>query len=354
MTNYVVFIHGVNTRDVRDTPHYADSLFKNLQAEIGDTLELKSIPLYWGDINEPAEKDLLREYQASQVWEKLFFRRLREKQILQFTGDGALYISPSTGSVVVESLKKQLERELSGYKPEDRLHLVTHSMGTVILFDVLFSQRWDYNPTSQSYKDAEDIRDLLFGLPPHEDRGIRLGSISTMGSPIGIYSLMMHSARNSQTSHDITKHLQNMLEILHTEGGSRLPWRNFIHPADIIAHPLEKLLPTMIDPAGESLDIEDILTVPSAECGSTINDGNIASFNQLLHHLLGSIVLQSEGGMDITDALIKAANVVELAKMVLATGHAHGSYWRSQAVVCEIATMIKTVIQPAERVPATS
>src|SRR5260370_20854070 len=144
MTDYLVFIHGVNTRELRESPHYADSLFHLIQSEMGSDASLKSIPLYWGDANLLAEQKLLEMYKQSPSWFQLYFRDFREKQLLQFTGDAALYISRNTGTVVVNTLRDQLTRGLADYQPEtDRLHLVTHIMGTVILFDLLFSSRWD-------------------------------------------------------------------------------------------------------------------------------------------------------------------------------------------------------------------
>lgn len=140
MTDYIVFIHGVNNRDTREHPHYADSLFHLLQQKVGEEISLQSIPLYWGDTNLFEEQKLLEIYQQSPYWSHLSFRDFREKQLLQFTGDAALYISRNAGTVVVDALREQLVRGLEGCHPEtDRVHLVTHSMGTVILFDLLFS-----------------------------------------------------------------------------------------------------------------------------------------------------------------------------------------------------------------------
>ncbi len=35
-TDYILFIHGVNTREVREQPEYADSLFKLIQKTVFD------------------------------------------------------------------------------------------------------------------------------------------------------------------------------------------------------------------------------------------------------------------------------------------------------------------------------
>jgi|GEM_PF-353489 hypothetical protein len=343
MTDYIVFIHGVNTRETRESPHYADSLFHLIQCEMGSSASLKSIPLYWGDANLLAEQKSLEMYKQSPTWSQLYFRDIREKQLLQFTGDAALYISRNTGTLVVNTLRDQLSRGLAGYQPEtDRLHLVTHSMGTVILFDLLFSSRWDTSQTN-GYEGAEQLRDLFFGLPPHECEGIRLGSIATMGSPISIYSLMMAPDQHLPTTHDITDRLAEMLQALQNELGKRLPWQNFIHPADIIAYPLAELLPAMVDPQKRYLDVIDILT--NREYASVSGSDDLSDGHKLFSHFLGGIMntVPLTGQNNALSALKKAGELAEKLQMALLCGPAHGSYWASQQVAHDIAANLQAV-----------
>jgi hypothetical protein len=109
--------------------------------------------------------------------------------VLQFVGDIALYLSSYVGSKVVDTIKDQALKGLSNASEGDRLHLVTHSMGTVILFDILFSHRWD-DLSIPGHESVNAIRSVIFGIPPNPMQGIKLGSITTMGSPIAIFSLM--------------------------------------------------------------------------------------------------------------------------------------------------------------------
>lgn len=353
MTDYIVFIHGVNTRDVRENPHYADPLFTRIQDEIGSEIPLKSISLYWGDINLSKEQELLKTYRSSPYWSQLGFQDVREKQLLQFTGDAALYISRNTGSAVVDAFRDQLSRGLAGYQPEtDRLHLVTHSMGTVILFDILFSSRWDSSQTN-TYDGAEQIRDLFFGLPPHDREGIRLCSISTMGAPISIYSLMMAPDRNLPTTHDITDRLEEMLRALHNTLGIQLPWSNFIHPADLIAYPLAELLPALVDSQKRYLDVKDVIT--SADCTSDLGINALGDGNTMLSHMLGSVanIFPITDHNNMPTALKKAGELAEKLQMALTCGPAHNSYWTSQKVAHDIATTIRAVAQQV-RTPLTA
>lgn len=321
-TDYLLFNHGVNTREARPLPTYADPLFELIQRYYeapGRTL--KKIALYWGNLNKTEEQKLLQAYQNSSIWPQLWFIDFREKQLLQFAGDAALYISRAVGSKVADALKEQALAGLQGYDPkEDRLHIVTHSMGTVILFDILFSARWDpdYMPGHAS---VEVIRAGLFGVSPHATQGIRLGSISTMGSPIGFFSLLdvtptKEEAQDAQghilSTHDITPRLEQFLEALHQELGTKLLWNNFVHPGDPIAYPLEQLLPQLVDRDSQYIDIQDILTHPTS-----LTDFLTEPFSQTLFALLHG-------------------------------GEAHNSYWQNEQVAQKIAQAIKRAVKPPD------
>ncbi|BAZ24989.1 hypothetical protein NIES4073_58910 [Kalymmatonema gypsitolerans NIES-4073] len=45
-TDYVLFIHGVNTRSERENPKYADELFELIRKNVDKCYELQKIPLY--------------------------------------------------------------------------------------------------------------------------------------------------------------------------------------------------------------------------------------------------------------------------------------------------------------------
>ncbi|MBW4550439.1 MAG: hypothetical protein KME35_04935 [Aphanocapsa sp. GSE-SYN-MK-11-07L] len=312
MTDYILFIHGVNTREVREQPTYADALFTKLQADVPTNYQLKSVPLYWGDINIKAESRLIQTLEKSPLWTKMWFRDFRSKQILQFAGDAALYISRYIGSKVVARLKEQAIIMLQNLQPEDQLHIVAHSWGTVILFDILFAKRWD-NPVVSGHQDVMAIRNAIFGIegePGTDHQGIKLGSINTMGSPIGIFSLTAVSQYDetnpaAMSTHDITPKLQDLLRSLGQERqGKRLPWRNFMHPGDPVASPLKELLIDLVDEQQKYLELQDILIRPSG-----------------LLNLLISPLQQN------VSALLQG-------------GDAHGSYWSNDQVSAEISKAI--------------
>ncbi|WYL94936.2 MAG: hypothetical protein HEQ35_14725 [Gloeotrichia echinulata IR180] len=315
-TDYILFIHGVTIReDHPEQPVYADPLFKRLQ-ESPDSrqLVLKKVPLYWGDVNEKAEDKLRKQFQASPLWNDMWFRTFREQQILEFTGDAALYISRHVGSQVANTLRTQAVDHLKNANSHERLHLVTHSWGTVILFDILFAGRWDYEDYTEDkkkdlpgYEDVKAIREVIFGIGSNPNHGVKIASIHTMGSPVAIFNLtnvqIGKDSGNSPSGFDITPNLQKLLESLQkVRNGKKLPWRNYIHPGDPIAYPLNELMTDLVDGDKQYLDIQDILT---QEAG-----------------LLDSVTAQT-------------------LLPILHGGDAHGSYWQNEKVVQEINRVLK-------------
>lgn len=83
------------------------------------------------------------------------------------------------------------------------IYLVTHSLGTVILFDLLFAERWNDN----EFTEVRDLRRALYGVKPHKKEGARVAGIYTMGSPLAFFSLL-------EGSHNVQKKMTNMLNRL--------------------------------------------------------------------------------------------------------------------------------------------
>ena len=312
MSEYLIFIHGVNTREERDQPDYADQLIKKIQRLCSPGIILKPVPLYWGDVNIAAEQALLKDLKDASVWNELAFQEFRARQLLQFIGDGALYISRAAGQLVVERLIDQSMKGLKDFSPAtDHIHLISHSMGTVILFDMLFSSRWDA-ANADGYTGVEQLRTIIF----HSSSPVR--SIHTMGSPISLFSLTMFHNASIPTTHDITARLGQYLKDLCSTVKS-FPWRNYLHPMDIIASPIERLLPRMLNVVDSCLDVKDILTQ---------DPGLLNKVSDTVLDLIG------------TDKLREGA---EALRLVLLAGSAHSSYWTSPVVASTIIQTIEAV-----------
>jgi hypothetical protein len=289
-TDYILFIHGVNTREQREKRTYADQLIGHINKLIDDPNDLKSIPLYWGDVGIESEKNLISKVAIpGSGWDQLWFQNTRQNAILQFMGDAALYISRSIGSKIVEELRIQIENGLENVSQGDRLHLVSHSWGTFILFDTLFAARWK-SPDVPGHKSAMAIRRCFYGLEPNTEEGIRIASIHTMGSPIAIFSLLdivkgenqargllelTENQAEQRATHDITPKLKQLVanltkkedsnkqlvaDLRENEDSNKLPWRNYLHPADPIAWPLDPLIYSLVDGLKRKIEIKDIIS----------------------------------------------------------------------------------------------
>ncbi len=313
--DYLLFIHGVYTRSKTRNASYADKLFdrihRNVQSEM-PTLNLEKVPLYWGDVNESEEKRLREAYASSPDWSKYWFRGLRETALLQFVGDAALYMSRSVGAKVVSTLEEQIREGLKSIQAGDRVHLVAHSFGAIILFDMLFAPRWDAQD-DPGYESIMRIRELMYGVDPAPQEGFRLASITTLGAPIGLFSLMnvsMNQEDGSASSHDINPRLRHLLQHLQEDSDSvHIPWLNFAHPADPLAYPLKPLLYQIVGEEHHYLDVRDYIDI-----GTNWLDIVTSPFSQ---------------------TALALANV----------GNAHSSYWYSQKVAQKVAA---AVVQSAQ------
>lgn len=321
-TDYVLFVHGVKTRSRSEFEQLATTLLSRIQANITDrSRQLKPIFFFWGDLNLQPQQELLRGLKASSQWPNFWFQDFRTEQVLEFVGDAALYLSRHVGSQVVRRFRTEALGTLQGGDQDDRLHLVTHSWGTVILFDILFARRWedpalDGEPATHDIRAmVQDIRGALFGLPDKSQSdpqltirsGIPIASIHTMGSPLALFSLLSISGvADGASTHDLTPLLKELLQQLFSFRKNKpLPWCNFAHPGDPIAYPLEGVLPLMLDGNAQYVTIRDMMT----------DRGNILNrpFSQKLVPLLWG-------------------------------GEAHNSYWNNAAVANTISQVIRSTV----------
>lgn len=306
-TDYVLFVHGVKTRNRPQFQRSADNLLNSIRQSINDnTRVFKPIYFFWGDLSIPLLNNLRNGIITSPTWVKFWFQDFRTKEVLEFVGDAALYLSRHVGCQIVRRFKDEALGVLEGAAPGDRLHFVTHSLGSVILFDLLFAARWEDpqldrdDSTKDIRQTVNDIRRAFFGLSPDPSSGLPLASIHTMGSPVALFSLL---SVNSESTHDLTPQMRTFLESLYNLRQQKLvPWRNFTHPGDPIAYPLEGVIPMLLAEAAQYVEIQDEIT----------DNGNIfiRPFQQRLLPLIWG-------------------------------GEAHGSYWNNQLVAKTIGEVIR-------------
>ncbi|NJR49401.1 MAG: hypothetical protein HC780_07340 [Leptolyngbyaceae cyanobacterium CSU_1_3] len=310
-TDYVLFVHGVKNRQRSGFEDTAKKMFDRIKSSVNDNSRtLKPVFFFWGDLNQKPQAELINGFKASSKWSDFWFQDFRTQQIVEFVGDAALYLSRHVGSQVVRRFKEEAIGVLKGAKPGDRLHLVTHSWGTVILFDILFAARWE-DPRLEQAESTKDIRQgvreirtALFGLQPSPEVGIPIASVHTMGSPISLFSLLAISGQGSQGStHDLSPELTTLLQRLYSLKQKPLPWRNFAHAGDPIAYPLEGVMPFLLRGNETFVDTQDVIT----DKGNAFNK----AFQQKMIPLLWG-------------------------------GDAHNSYWTSNLVTQAISEVIRS------------
>ena len=230
----VFFIHGVATRDAC----YSSNLQQLIKTEFSQRGEKNPhfYASFWGSaltdmgkIWNGIDDDLAhakKKYSKSDSEEFLKYRSFREGFFSQFMGDFFTYMNPDKGRKIRKTIADQLYDFIEENPNNSELHIVAHSLGTVILWDILFSDRF-------SAKDpALSIRDMIQELQNQTDvklkHQVNLSSITIMGSPILLLNMML----------DVRSEKVNQFAHLYSSEQS-LRWLNLIHGSDLMAYPLK-------------------------------------------------------------------------------------------------------------------
>ncbi|MEB3357623.1 MAG: hypothetical protein VKK04_12920 [Synechococcales bacterium] len=224
------FIHGVATRHTG----YAKDLARSLKDELVDRGLPAPIcyPSFWGDLLNDIHKlwsnlhkDLqrAREEGACRTEDALLrYQDFREGLFSEFVGDFFSYFNEERGRKIRQKLALQLEDFLTSNSNDPELHIIAHSLGTVILWDALLSNRLDSEPETQK------LRKLVRLCPSEPDSiSAKLISITTMGSPIVFANQMLGVG---------AEEWQRLLSAYRSD--CPLRWTNIVHPSDIIAYPI--------------------------------------------------------------------------------------------------------------------
>ncbi len=230
----VFFIHGVATQDV--------SYAKSLESLIREEFRKRNKPFprfyasFWGNILKDVGKmwdwieqdlhELQKENPQADLQDLFRYQKFRKDFLFEFFGDAFTYLNSERGKKIRELLAAQLEDFIKQNPRESELHIVSHSLGTVILWDILFSDK--FNPDDAAFK----IRAMIEGLGgSNEGRKVYLSSITTMGSPILLFNMMLGANPEEFNSFADTYPEDNPLR-----------WINIIHSSDIMAYPLRSSL----------------------------------------------------------------------------------------------------------------
>jgi hypothetical protein len=235
----IFFVHGVATRQTE----YAKDLEKAIKDEMLDRDRSPPVcyPGFWGDLLSNTrrlwsilERDLQQAKSKHPQAENdsfLRYKDFREGLFSEFVGDFFAYFHGARGRKIRRKLSQQLEDFLTSNPNDSDLHIIAHSLGTVILWDALFSRRLDREPETQKLRMMLSPQTLQSGIS-----SARLVSITTMGSPI-VFANQMLGVRAEELGYFFKKYRSE----------SPLRWTNIIHPADILAYPLQNSIADLCD-----------------------------------------------------------------------------------------------------------
>ncbi|WP_287280517.1 hypothetical protein [Okeania sp. SIO2G5] len=234
----IFFIHGVATRNT----DYA----KPLQKALSEGLLQNHCPPahykagFWGDVLNPLDDgtiqnhistDLHNEMQKADgkvdVNDLFRYRKIREEFISPFVVDLMSYLTPTRGRAIRQKLADQLIGFAKEHPNEKELHIVCHSLGTVILWDSLFQSRYHANDPALRIRQFLGLGDCH---TPRMASQLRLKSITTMGSPI----LYMNTMLGIKP--------ETIKQFAQKNAPTPLKWLNIIHASDVIAYPLRSSL----------------------------------------------------------------------------------------------------------------
>lgn len=86
------------------------------------------------------------------------YRYFREGFLSEFGGDFLSYLNPERGIAIRKLVAQQLLDFLKKNPQETELHFIAHSLGSVILWDVLFSEQ--FRPKDTAY----EIRAMMMNM----------------------------------------------------------------------------------------------------------------------------------------------------------------------------------------------
>lgn len=230
----IFFIHGVATQNVG----YADGLKRLIK---NDFLNKKQNPphfysSFWADILNDIGKlwnyidndlqDAKSQYSRAQFENIFRYREFREEFFSRFIGDFFAYMNPERGAKIRQKVASQLCDFLNQNPSENELHIVAHSLGSVILWNLLFSNRF------QVTQDPTFIfRNVIQGLSDStSSHQVLLKSITTIGSPLLFVNTMLEL--RTEVIYQLAEHYNQ----------EPLRWINIIHASDIIAYPIKSSL----------------------------------------------------------------------------------------------------------------
>lgn len=189
----VFFIHGVATSDAS----YSDELKKLIRNEFCQ--KEQALPhfysSFWGAVHNQTgtiwngiHNDLthLRKKHPNVDSKDIFrYQEFREDFISKFFGDFLTYFNDQRGRRIRAIVVDQLEDLIQNNPQETELHIVAHSLGTIILWDLLFASRFAPDDPATKFRQYLEDQNCSATLSK-----LKLQSVTTLGSPLLFFSMI--------------------------------------------------------------------------------------------------------------------------------------------------------------------
>ncbi|MEC4883376.1 MAG: hypothetical protein SAL70_18870 [Scytonema sp. PMC 1070.18] len=259
MTQHILFfIHGIGEKYLEDdyrvlekacAKAYCDT--RKVSLDVFEN-QFKCVYINWQKVTADAQLTLFHQaFPQLEVRDKQFLPWdltspivAARKFMTFFLGDVAAYVSENDNNIR-RTVWEQMEPHISQGVPYS---IISHSLGSVIVFDYLFNLFEENTLFLPESKDAEP-----FPTPAISQLQLNFRHLFTLGSPIGLFMLrkgdLWKGGREFETIKNPVKN--------DTQRSIQRTWLNFYDDQDIIAYPLEKLF--SLNPNRDKGSIKDVL-----------------------------------------------------------------------------------------------
>jgi hypothetical protein len=241
----VAIIHGIGN----EPPTFADAFMAALErrfvAHGGRAEDLVQEPVYWSDVLEGREEELLRRLEAGGA---LRWHGLRAFMV-EWAADAIAYQPTPNDRHVYDGIHARLAAALRRLSrragPDAPLCLVAHSLGTVIASNYVYDVQTEHGHVKREREDptkpllTEPVRREMGDAPL--DRLETLFHLVTMGSPLALWSLRFP---NADPRKDYGVPIVVPSPLLEARWPALLPvagWTNVYDADDVIGYPLKGL-----------------------------------------------------------------------------------------------------------------
>lgn len=141
------------------------------------------------------------------------YQEAREDFIAKFFGDFLTYLNVDKGAAIRKQILSQFQDFIDNHPEDKEITIVSHSLGTLVLWDLLFAKDLPENDP------ANEFRKFF------NSNGLKLSGLVTMGSPL-LFMRLRQLIDFSAVDDFVEK------------SNEALTWLNIIHASDLIAYPL--------------------------------------------------------------------------------------------------------------------